>query len=76
LVKELKLVDILGGDVVFGISTLMCTQVGHNLRNDIAHGLATSADCDTLVGLYAWWFIFRLVLIPWHLASQARTASS
>lgn len=70
LVKEPKLVEILGGDVVFGISTLMCTQVGPNFRNDIAHGLATSADCNTLVGLYTWWFIFRLVFIQWHLASQ------
>lgn len=70
LVKEPKLVEILGGDVVFGISTLMCTQVGPNFRNDIAHGLATSADCNTFVGMYTWWFIFRLVFIQWHLVSQ------
>ena len=70
LVKEPKLVEILGEDVVFGISTLMCTRVGPNFRNDIAHGLATSADCNTLVGLYTWWFVFRLVFIQWHFAIQ------
>lgn len=70
LVKEPKLAEILGDDLVFGICALMCTQVGPNFRNDIAHGLATSADCHTLVGLYTWWFIFRLIFNQWHLAGQ------
>jgi hypothetical protein len=70
LVKEPKLAEILGDDLVFGICALMCTQVGPNFRNDIAHGLATSADCHTRVGLYTWWFIFRLIFNQWHLAGQ------
>jgi len=74
LVKDPKLVDILGEDLVFGICALMCTQVGPNFRNDIAHGLATSAHCNTPVGLYTWWFIFRLIFLQWHLATH--TANS
>ena len=70
LVKEPKLTEILGDDLVFGICALMCTQIGPNFRNDIAHGLATSADCHTPVGLYTWWFIFRLIFNQWHLARQ------
>jgi hypothetical protein len=70
LVKEPKLAAILSGDVVFGINALMCAKPGPNFRNNIAHGLATSADCNTLVGLYTWWFILRIVFIPWYLVSQ------
>lgn len=70
LVKEPKLAEILGHDLVFGIGALMCAQVGPNFRNDIAHGLATSDDCHTLAGLYTWWFIFKLIFIQWHLASK------
>lgn len=71
LIKEPRLVEILGDDLLFGIRALMCAQVGPNFRNDIAHGLTTSADCNTWIGLYTWWFIFRLIFTQWHMARQA-----
>ena len=48
----------------------MCSQVGPDFRNDIAHGLATSTNCHTLVGLYTWWFIFKVVFTQWYLTNQ------
>ena len=34
----------------------------YNLRNDMQHGLLNDADMDAPVIMYAWWYIFRMVL--------------
>jgi hypothetical protein len=70
LIDDAKMVDTFGEDLTFGIRALMCSQVGPNYRNDIAHGLADSDSCNTLAGLYTWWFILKLVFTQWYEAAQ------
>jgi hypothetical protein len=76
LIDRPQMVPTFGENLTFGIRALMCSQVGPNFRNDIAHGLATSTSCHTLVGLYTWWFIFKMVFTQWYLTNQAEGGGS
>ena len=51
----------LGEDIVFNINMLFCHPLGGNIRNDIAHGIADSEECNSPVYVYAWWFILHLL---------------
>ena len=46
---------------LFGSRTL--SGYCYNLRNDIQHGLLKDEDMDAPVLLYAWWYVFRQVLL-------------
>lgn len=61
LVDRPQMVPAFGEDLTFAIRSLMCAQVGANLRNDIAHGLANTLVCNSTVGMYTWWLIFKLI---------------
>lgn len=45
----------------------MCSQVGPDFRNDIAHGLATSTNCHSIVGLYTH---LQVGVTQWYLTNQ------
>lgn len=53
--------DWLGEEIVFNINMLFCHPLGGNIRNDIAHGIADSEECNSPVYVYAWWFILHLL---------------
>ncbi|MES2741720.1 MAG: DUF4209 domain-containing protein [Pseudomonadota bacterium] len=76
LIDRPQMETTFGADLTFGIRALMCEQIGPNLRNDIAHGLASTDSCNTMAGLYTWWFVFKLIFTQWHLAGQAGAADS
>lgn len=46
----------------FDLHVLLGAQAGHNLRNEIAHGLTTDAVRVSYV--YAWWSTLCLVVLP------------
>lgn len=50
-----------GYGTTLAIVALMCDKSGPNLRNDVAHGLATQDLCESAHALYAWWMILQLV---------------
>jgi len=41
-----------------------CDKCGYayNLRNDMQHGLLKDSDMDAPIFVYAWWYMFRMVL--------------
>jgi len=62
---------VFGDDLTFEIKALFCDPIGANLRNEIAHGLVDYNDCNSVHGVYAWWFTLRLVFNTfWNAARQ------
>ena len=47
-----------------GRTSRICRQICFplRLRNDVAHGLADEALCNSVLALYAWWLILQLVV--------------
>lgn len=62
-------------DLTFEIKSLFCDPLGANLRNEIAHGLMDHNACNSLHGVYAWWFTLKLVFNTfWNAARQVQEA--
>jgi len=62
---------VFGDDLTFEIKALFCDPLGANLRNELAHGLVDHNACNSLHGVYAWWFTLRLVFNTfWNAARQ------
>jgi hypothetical protein len=61
LVGRPEMVQEFGGGLTLAVHALMCDPAGPNLRNDVAHGLADEAVCESAHALYAWWLILQLV---------------
>jgi hypothetical protein len=67
LMKDPKIVDILGKNLSFEIEFIFCKVHGFNLRNNVAHGLLDDAEATSSVGcIYAWWMTLRIILKNWH----------
>lgn len=62
LVERPQMTVVFGDDLTFTIRAIMCEQEGPNLRNAVAHGMADSALCNSMHGVYAWWLVLRLVV--------------
>lgn len=71
LVERPQMLEGFGEDLTFTIRAMLCEQLGPNLRNDIAHGLAGRAQCEGPAGVYVWWLILSLI-IRQHTAMSAR----
>ena len=54
--------NVLGENLSYEIKALFCDQIGPNLRNNIAHGLLSDEQCNTIDSIYAWWLGLKLVL--------------
>lgn len=57
--------DVFGKDLVFELKALFCDPFGHNLRNELAHGLLDDGDCRSAASIYAWWLGLKLVFNTW-----------
>ncbi|MRD47521.1 DUF4209 domain-containing protein [Caenimonas koreensis DSM 17982] len=53
--------QVFGASVCFDIKAVFCSPYGPNLRNELAHGLLDDSACQSVAGIFAWWFMFRLV---------------
>ena len=56
--------SLAGEDLCFVMRVLFIEKFGHNLRNEIAHGMLPPGSCFSGAAIYAWWLIFRLVAYP------------
>lgn len=57
--------EVFGTDIVFELRALFGGPVGANMRNAVAHGLLSDGEAVSLHAVYAWWFLLRLVYIPY-----------
>lgn len=51
---------MLGEDLAFDMRTLLVEKSGPNLRNRIAHGLASVTALEAEPAVYAWWLILHI----------------
>ena len=61
LVAKPEFTEIFGEDLAFEIKALFTDHKGPNLRNNIAHGIASASDCGTIWGFYAWWLWMKII---------------
>nr|WP_181062999.1 DUF4209 domain-containing protein [Pseudoclavibacter sp. RFBI5] len=66
LMSRDAVVEIFGPDITFEIRALFCGPIGPNLRNEFAHGLTGDASVGSANALYCWWFMLRLVFVPFY----------
>jgi hypothetical protein len=52
---------ILGEDLSFEFTALLCSAFGPNIRNELAHGLFTEEDCNSVYSIYVWYLILKIV---------------
>lgn len=71
LVDLHEMKSVFGDDRTFEIKALFCESFGPNLRNEIAHGLVDHNDCNSIYGIYAWWFALKLTFNAfWNIARK------
>lgn len=70
LVEKEKFEDIFGKDLSFELKALFCDGAGPNLRNNVAHGLLSSYEMNSVYSVYCWWLCFKLVFINFYNAER------
>lgn len=70
LVEKEKFEDIFGKDLSFELKALFCDGAGPNLRNNVAHGLLSSNEMNSVYSVYCWWLCFKLVFINFYNAER------
>lgn len=75
LLEKSEVEQIFGEEISYEICALFCHQLGSNFRNNIAHGLAGEDECNSLHGVYTWWFVLRLVFMPYFNALKNQSLS-
>jgi hypothetical protein len=63
LLREPKLEELLGEDLVFDLQGLLVERFGTNLRNKMAHGLMKHDEFSSASTLYLWWLVLRICMI-------------
>jgi len=66
---------ILGDDLVFELQGALIEKTGFDLRNRIAHGFISEAECFTESSVFIWWHVLRMCLVP-MLVADARARAS
>jgi hypothetical protein len=59
-----RLVNVLGEPIVFEMENIFARPEGPKLRPNLTHGLLPDYALTSSESVYACWFIFRLVLLP------------
>lgn len=60
LLEREKAKSVFGEDLLFEMKGLLTDQIGPNLRNELAHGLASVNDCLSFNAVYVWWLMLRI----------------
>lgn len=55
--------DVFGQDILFDLRGILVERFGHNLRNELAHGLVTEGGFYNAASVYLWWLIIHLLWI-------------
>lgn len=66
LLDDPKIESILGEDMRFEFRSLLTDQAGPNLRNTIAHGLASDSELLGVAAAYAWWIALKFAVLPFR----------
>ncbi|MFW0883660.1 DUF4209 domain-containing protein [Candidatus Acidulodesulfobacterium sp. H_13] len=61
LLKEERLLDVLGDNLIFEFNILLSNQIGYNIRNNIAHGLRAD-NFRSVETIYFWWLCLKLIV--------------
>ena len=61
LIELPETLGIFGEDLTYEIGALFCDKTGPNLRNNIAHGLLSDREAQSVDAVYAWWLGLKLV---------------
>lgn len=56
--------EIFGEDLLFELRGLLADKWGFGLRNQIAHGFATSAGLQGFASVNLWWLVLRILCQP------------
>jgi uncharacterized protein DUF4209 len=56
--------SLISEDLCYVLRALFTEQFGHNLRNEMAHGMLSPGSCFSDAAIYAWWLIFHMVALP------------
>jgi hypothetical protein len=67
-----KASEILGDDLIFELQGGLIEKTGFDLRNRIAHGFISEAECFTEGAVFIWWHVLRICMIP-VLIAMSRT---
>lgn len=65
LLDDARSTEVLGPDLRFELRALLTASQGPNLRNVIAHGLASDGHLLGHAAVYAWWQALRIAVLPW-----------
>lgn len=58
---------VFGHELTEELKAIFTEVTGYNARNDVAHGLLTESQAQTVKGLHAWWIILRVIVDALHL---------
>ncbi len=64
LYKVPQVEEIFGQDLLFDLQGLLQERLGSNLRNRLAHGLATDNEYMSWTSTYAWGLVLHLCCVP------------
>ncbi len=67
-----EMAKIFGDSMAFDLRGVLVERFGHNIRNDIAHGLLAESQMITPAAIYAWWLTLRLCCIPLAVAAAKK----
>ena len=63
LMENPEVSEFLGRDLAWELKMLFCNPSGPNLRNNFAHGLETATLGRSGFAFYAWWLVFKMILL-------------
>lgn len=61
LAKEYRVID---EDIELAFRATLVDPRGSNLRNDLLHGLSEPNTANGAAGIYTWWLVLYMVLVP------------
>ncbi len=73
LAKECQLID---EDIELAFRATLVDPRGSNLRNDLLHGLSEPNTANGAAGIYIWWLVLYMVLVPFWTRSSGEMGDS
>ncbi|MEO7701897.1 MAG: DUF4209 domain-containing protein [Opitutus sp.] len=70
-IKEIE--EVFGQDVLFDLRGILIERFGHNLRNELAHGLIPEGGFYNEAAVYLWWLVIHIL---WRSHEYVRSAST
>lgn len=65
--------EVFGLDVLFDLRGILIERFGHNLRNELAHGLLPEGGCYHPATEYLWWLLIHIYWRGYHFVQTQAT---